>query len=257
LIFFLSIIIGKGIYFKQNILEFFNYSWFWFNFLPIIPLFCTGLLMNYSTKNAMSRRKVVLIMTGVTITLILIDLIVQSLVEKYYDYIQMSILGGWLKITPVSIIKAAGDKNYISSLSVLDNKYIIILISGTILGTCAFRFIYYFSIKRTLLKKSFVLLFAGLFCSITRSIFFINEYDYISIYGLLIFDLKDVWLYIGLYTFIQSMVQNWQFFRKTNKHDMVNYLRHEKNAFNNVIMVVKIYFQKMTNKMREYNHEKI
>jgi hypothetical protein len=211
LLFFLLLFLGKEVYYfwgkdvlLQRIAKYPKQIWFWCNFLPGLLLFFVGLFVNYyiGYRNRISSP----IMIMATIILIGIDQIIQFLLKLYHGSINIILVNGWLEITPKSMAHYEG--SYLSNAQKTVPIHLLICFLGIVIGYFLMRFLCFFKQNRNLIVTSASLYAAGISCSIFNAIFYGYGYDYIELYPLCIFDIKDIYLFVGFSTFLLSLMQN-------------------------------------------------
>jgi hypothetical protein len=224
----LFFLIGKELYyhwgtdiFRQNIVLLPKQLWFQYNLLLTVPLFGVGLLVNYfvdHTKPVFGHTMIlpILILIG-------IDQVIQVLVVIYHDSLQVTIIEDWLTIIPIK----PQSKGYISNAQKLPSIHLLSCCGIMVLAYVMFRFTYFFEQNRTMLVMSTSFYAAGIICSILNTVLYNYGYDYIKLHRLYIFDLKDFYLYLGLATLGQSLLENCSVLKKIYCKDILRYIKWE------------------------------
>jgi hypothetical protein len=225
----LFFLVGKTIYyywgtetFWQQMVLLPKQLWFQYNLLLAVPLFGVGLLVNYFVEhiNLVFCHNMILPI----LILIGIDQIIQLLVVIYHDSINLIIIDNWLTIIPKSMVHS---KEYISNAQKLPAVHLLSCLGAMVLGYVIFRFTYFFEQNRNILVISASFYSAGIVCSILTTVLYNYGYDYIKLHRLYIFDLKDFYLYLGLATLGQSILENRKVFKKIACKDILRYFKWE------------------------------
>jgi lipoprotein signal peptidase len=138
----------------------------------------------------------------------------------------VSIIEGWIGIFPKSMSQYNGI--YLSNGQIDGFIHLVICLLGILLGYHVVRFLYFFEQERTLLVMSAFFYIAGFVCSVIDTLVYEYGYDYIEIYALCIFDIKDVYILMGFSSLLQSVMQNTSVLNKVSiKKDMKRYLKWE------------------------------
>ncbi|MDR2447787.1 MAG: signal peptidase II [Treponema sp.] len=231
LLFFLSLFFGKEIYyfrsdtFWQRLTLYLQRPWFWRNFLPAAALFCIGSLINLFIINKKHVPWLKFIMA--TAILIAIDQTIQFLVAAHHDTIRVSLVEGWIGIFPKSM--SQDDKGiYLSNGQLEPSIHLLVCFLGMSLGYYVVRILYFFERERMLLVMSAFFYIAGFVCSALDTLVYEYGYDYIEIYSLCIFDIKDIYILLGFSSLLQSVMQNADVLNKISiKKDIKRYLKWE------------------------------
>jgi lipoprotein signal peptidase len=230
LLFFLLLSLGKEVYFfwgedvlLQRLVQYPKQNWFWCNFLPSILLFFIGFFINYFIGYK-KQIETSIILTA-AIVLIIIDQAIQFLIKIYYDSINISLVEGWIEIIPKSVVHYNG--TYLSNAQKPIPVHLLICFLGIVIGYFLIRFLCFFIKNRNLLKISASLYAAGLFCSISNAIFYKYGYDYIELYPLCIFDIKDIYILVGFSTLLLFLIQNKNYLKKTTLKNVKKYFKWE------------------------------
>lgn len=240
LVYFLFLLVGKEVYYFWGTDEFWRRLqwiptriWFWCNFLPALFLFGIGCLINYfiDRQKTISWRYMILIL----FILVGIDLTIQYLVGTYHKVIKISIIENWLTIIPKSVMDS--QERYISTGQMPLHIRLLLVSLGILLGYCVFRVLYFFEQNRSHLFIAGLFYTAGFICFFSHKILFKVEYDYIELYPLVIFDLRDIYLNLGIYTLLQSMLQNRIILKNVGTKNVICYLINEYHS-------MKRYFSK-------------
>jgi lipoprotein signal peptidase len=246
LLFVLFSLLGREVYYSwgqgtfwQKLIQYPKQPRFCYNFIPALLLFCIGMLVNYiSDKKPATRLHIIF----TVIILIFIDQAIQFLVVRYHESIKISIVTGWLEIIPKSMMENKG--RYLSNgqipVSLRWLLYVPIMGVFYFLYRC---FCFFYEQDRTLLTSYAVINGSGLVCSILDTILYANgSYDYIVIYPLIIFDIRDIYLSVGTYTFWLSVARNATALRKLTLKDMLQYFKWEYTAWKTIFVKLKYFF---------------
>jgi hypothetical protein len=230
LAYFLFLLVAKDLYysggtdiFLQRLMKYSKQIWFWCNFLPSIFLFGIGLLIHYTIgrKKTFSFREMIL----PVIILIATDQVIQFFIVTYHDSIHLVVVENWLTIIPW-FTQSKGD-GFISTGQVPLLMRIAVNLLIVPFVYVLFRILHFFEQNRKYLFVSLLFYTAGYVCSCLNLIFYKSGYDYIYLYPLVILDLKDIYINIGIYTLAQSMMQNAAILKKVHLKDIKKYGDYE------------------------------
>jgi signal peptidase II len=229
LLFLLSMLVKELYYFGgdavflQRFAKYPKQIWFWCNFIPALLLFFIGILIHYSIGN--KKRISIPIMITVAIILICIDQVIQLLVNIYSGSIHITVVKGWLEIIPKSMLQEEG--SYLSNAQKPAPVHLLTCFLGIAVGCFMLRFLFYFMQNRNLIVTAATLYVTGIFCSIIDAIFYGYGYDYIDMYPLYIFDIKDTYILIGFSTLLLSLIQNQDSLKKITVKSVQEYVKWE------------------------------
>jgi lipoprotein signal peptidase len=222
--------LGKEIYyfwggvFWRRLAQYLQKPWFWCNLLPAAALFCIGLLINLFVVN--KKHVPWLKIIAMAAVLVAIDQTIQFLVVKYHETIGAPIVEGWIGIFPKSLSQYKGI--YLSNMQLKPSIHLLVCFLGMPLGYYVARLLYFLERERTLLAMSAFFYIAGFVCSALNTLVYEYGYDYIEIYALCIFDIKDVYILMGFSCLLQSIMQNIGVLNEVSiKKDMKRYLKWE------------------------------
>jgi hypothetical protein len=234
--FLLLFIIKAYFYIQQHRVSFLSYvllytpQWLLCNFIPLIILFFTGIFITflaYKYDYFLFRIIVFLI-----IAFVLFEQVIQFIIIKYHDVINIIIIDGWLKISP---IPAIGAENYISA-RLIDSAFaypVIILIAYFAYRSCYF----WLPKQRNLLKISIIFFSAAIYCSFFNMCFYNNNtYDFIEIEYMAVFDIRDIYLSLWASTIFLLLAEAIPFLKKVKspKQKIYEYFKWELACWRNM-----------------------
>jgi len=202
-------------------------SWTWFNFLPVIPLFLAGVLLNITIKHigAMGKNTVLKISIAAVIVMVALDQLVQLLFSRHETF-HAELLGGWLVVAPVLVSQMPDG---VVSMGMLPPfvRLAMVLVFIPIIITI-FRLLNNFCVRKAQLFASAVFLTAGYICSIFVTVLHIHMiYDYICIGGRIVFNIMDVYLWIGTFLILQTLLANYKDLNKLKTADVLAFFKDE------------------------------
>ncbi|MDR0557151.1 MAG: signal peptidase II [Treponema sp.] len=122
--------------------------------------------------------------------------------------------------------------------------HLLVCFLGISVGYYVARILYFFERKRTLLVMSAFFYIAGFVCSALNTLIYEYGYDYIEIYALCIFDIKDAYILIGFSCLLQSVMQNMDVLNKFSvKKDMKRYLKWEYSTWQARLVKLRRFFR--------------
>lgn len=209
--------------FLQRLTKYPKQIWFWCNFLPGILLFFVGLFINYFIGHRKRISPPIVVIA--TIILVGVDQVIQLLIIKNHELINIVLVEGWFAIIPKSMAQLQYVGSYLSNAQKALPVHLITCFLGIVIGYFFTRFLCFFMQNKNLILTSAFLYVAGIFCSVSNAIFHEYGYDYIELYGLCIFDIKDIYLYIGFSTLMLSIIQNKESLEKVTIKDVKEYFK--------------------------------
>jgi hypothetical protein len=223
---------------------FYPARWYWCSVILLIFYFLAGILighLSYAAKHFPWQLAIVLILT-----LIGIDRAVQFIIVKNHATIHLVIIDGWLTIAPIPV----ANNNYVSAPKALNGRFdLIIYLVGTLFYYFEYRLYYFFLPKqRVLVAMSAILFFAGMFGSCFNWLIYDNGYDYIKIEHLMVFDIKDIYLELGMFSGFLLFTESVPFLKKYKKmsslyQKIVEYSKWERATWRNVVSRQKLFLQ--------------
>jgi hypothetical protein len=178
------------------------------------------------------------------ITLIAIAQLIQFIVAKNHETIDITIIDGWLGISPISIVN---DNEYYSS-NKPGNTIFSLVFQINILFILYFIYrCYYFFIakQRFLLAISSGLYASVVFSSCFNRFFYNYGYDYIEIEYFMILNIEDVYLSLWRSTFFLLLVEAVPYLKQVKhpKQKIVEYSKWERAIWRNVVSRQKLFLQ--------------
>jgi hypothetical protein len=232
IIFFREIIIAGNDSIWQRIVKYPQHFHFWLNFLPGIMMFIPGIIINFFINYFHSKAKDKLLYKLIILLFILvcIDQLVQLYIVMYHDSIYISVIKDWLEISPKSMIQ---NNNEFLSIAQIPSfihffVYFICILSGVFL----FLLLNHFYIVKSHLYLSIIFYVSGFICSLFDKIIYNYGYDYIYINKLIIFDIKDIYIFIGVSLFFQSVGMNIDVLKRITEKDVLKYIRIRRKRSN-------------------------
>jgi lipoprotein signal peptidase len=247
LLFVLFILLSGEVYYNwgkdtfwQRLMQYPKQLWFWYNFIPALLLFGIGIFVNYiSDKKPATRLHIILTI----IILIIIDQVIQFLVVRYYESIKISIVPGWLEIIPKSMRE--NNESYLSSGQIPVSVHLLLYVPISGVFYFLYRFFYFCEQNRALLTSYAIITGAGVVCSLLDGILYTFGYDYIEIYPLIIFDIKDIYIFVGIFTLWLSIAQNITVLRKFTFKDALQYFKWEYTSWRIAFVKLKHFFTRI------------
>jgi lipoprotein signal peptidase len=197
-------------------------QWFWYNFMVTFILFGIGLLIDYffGYYETVSWRLAALAI----IILVIIDQAVQFFLIGYNGVIEIPIIKDWIEITTKYMKE---NDRFIFWTKFQLSIHIPVDIIAILFLYLLCRFYFYCLPKRGLVLVSFTLLVSGPICTMFDMLIHNYGYDYIYIYPLAIFDLKDTYLAIGEGSLLLATMQNWSILKKIKIRDLAPFFKWE------------------------------
>jgi hypothetical protein len=218
--------------------------WYWCSVIPLIFYFLAGILivhLSYAIKHFPGKLAIILILT-----LIGIDQVAQFIMVKNHETIHLVVIDEWLTISPIPVI----NDDYISTPKALNDRFdLIIYLVGILFFYFEYRLFYFFLPKqRALVAMSAILFFAGMFGSCFNWLVYDNGYDYIKIEHLMVFDIKDIYLELGMFSgfllFTESMPSLKKYKKMSSLYPkIVEYLKWERSTWCNIVGKQKMFLQ--------------
>jgi hypothetical protein len=251
---FWSILLIKAhhyIYIQQQHISFWSYlslyspRWFLFNLITLILLFLVGFSINFfaSTVDKFSWRLALV----VAIILIGIEQLAQFIVVNNHAAIDISIIEGWLRITPLRVIH---DSEYYVSTKLANQLFLSVFYPATIvIFYFAYRCYYFFLPKqRRLLAISVGFCVSVIVDTCLNWLANNHGYDYIEIEYMMIFNINDVYLKLWLSTFFLLLAEAVPYLKKYKnftslKPKIAEYSRWERTAWINIFNRLKLFLQ--------------
>jgi lipoprotein signal peptidase len=204
----------------------------WFNLLPIVLAFIIGVLINYFTYKDVkpSFAKIAIGIIG----LCLVDQAIKLYIVNNQE-ISIAIVSDWFGIKVVH-------NHYRSAVFALFDAvmpvhvYLLLIPIWYIL----FRYCYFHQKKcRSLVSLTVILIYAASICSFIDTIAYGGSYDYIVLYPLFVFDLKDCFVVTGLSTMLMTVIRNksWSQIKEEIRFDPwgIKYFRYEIKSWHTLI----------------------
>jgi hypothetical protein len=157
----------------------------------------------------------------------------------------MVIIDGWLKIAPIPVIS----DNHLSAPKALNDQFNLSGILFAIILYFEYRIYYFFLPKqRSLVLISAILFFAGMYGSCFNQFAYNHGYDYIEIEHLMVLDIKDVYLELGIYSCFLLFAESIPFLKKYKtftslKPKIIEYLKWERTTWCIIFRRINIFLQ--------------
>ncbi|MDR1325522.1 MAG: signal peptidase II [Treponema sp.] len=202
------------------------------NVLPIVLAFTIGVIISYFAYND-TKPSFAKIVIGI-IGLCLIDQTIKLYIVNNQD-ISIAIVSDWLGIK-------VAHNTYQSAVFALFEKVMPARLHLLLIPVCymVFRFCYFYQKdSRSLLSLTVILIYAASICAFIDTIVYGGSYDYILLYPLFIFDLKDCFVLTGLSTMFLTLIRNksWPEIKKEFLGDLwgIKYYKYEADTWRSLI----------------------
>jgi len=224
-----EIIIGSSDSIWQRIAKYPQQLNFWLNFLPCILMFILGICINLLINYFKSRGIDNLLFNFIVLIciLVIIDQLVQLYIVMRHDSIYISVIKGWLEINPKSMIQ--NSNQFLSIAQIPSFIHFLVYFICILIGVFIFRLLNHFYIDKSQLYLSVIFYVSGFICSLSDKIFHNNGYDYIYLQKLVIFDIKDIYIFTGISLFFQSIGMNIKALKMVTGKDVLRYVGIEKH----------------------------
>jgi hypothetical protein len=179
---------------------------FLLNFIPSIVFFGFGIVINILIDNFKDDGKMKLFFKVIIVigALIIMDQTIQFLIVKQHGLIYIPIVKDWLAIKPLFVIQS-GDEFDSMGQQIFQYR-ILTLFSAGLIQIIVLRFLLNFYLTKSHLYVAITFFAAGSVCAFLNTLLYKNGYDYIDIQPYIVFDIKDIYIYLGLALFFQSII---------------------------------------------------
>lgn len=156
--------------------------------------------------------------------LILVDQFIKIVINTFLIEKQFSIIGSFVRFRP----HLNTDYSWINSIANLGmglTLHVIIVLLILVIALVIYGYIKSKHNYDKFVDLTFSILFAGVFCSLIDKIFWGGSLDYISLKGLFIFDLKDVYITIFQCIIVYMLVVNYKGLRDSEEKHIFRELK--------------------------------
>ncbi|NLZ93253.1 MAG: signal peptidase II [Firmicutes bacterium] len=139
------------------------------------------------------------------VVLIVVEQVIKLIINSYYLHTKIPIWEPWLYFSPL-FNRDYSWLNSMLQLGVGKSLHIFVVIIALVMLFLLYRYLEKKVEITPLIGITFAIFFAGAFCSLIDKVFWDGSLDYILVRGFFTFDLKDVFLNVGIGLFLIMLV---------------------------------------------------
>ena len=211
---------------------------FWMNILLGVIAFGVGVVINIFIAHIkkLEKKKILHILVIIVVMLVSIDQTVQLIMVRHHEAIGViPLVEGWLEIRPIHVRQLA-EYGFTGKGSMPIPVHLLLVGFVAIICYFLFRVIRHVCQSKSHLYASLVFYIAGIISSISNGIFHDLGYDFIYIHPIIIINIMDIYLYIGIALLIQACLVNYESLKPLKDKDLLPYLRYELGLIKNFVL---------------------
>lgn len=164
------------------------------------------------------------------IVFITIDQVIKIVINAFFVDYKFDIISSFIEFKPTfndkhSYVNVLLNRNFGLNIGLLPHIFIFLVI-GAVLFLCLIYLKNNIKRKIILLDTSIIFLYAGICCAFIGNLIWKNgTLDYIYLKPLFVFDLKDVYLDLGIALFFIYTANNWKQLKHVKTRDIFLYAR--------------------------------